>query len=207
MSFASFEWIYGCSLIFAQRLILCFAPGLRGSSKRVAASKPSFSSNSMESAKTAAKLWCSSVRGTLPVCVSVRFLSCSCVHDTQHVHFGCVWVWFAGATNRPKELDDAALRRLTKRLYIPLPDRDGRLQLLKRLLKKHTNSGQKVDMPLEHIEWVCDKAEGKVEVNTDAVKRRRILTVDVCAGYSGADMDTLCREAATWPIRKYALCV
>ena len=27
-----------------------------------------------------------------------------------------------GATNRPQELDEAARRRLVKKLYIPLPD-------------------------------------------------------------------------------------
>ena len=32
-----------------------------------------------------------------------------------------------GATNRPQELDDAARRRLVKRLYIPLPDQADRL--------------------------------------------------------------------------------
>lgn len=29
-----------------------------------------------------------------------------------------------GATNRPHELDEAARRRLAKRLYVPLPDQE-----------------------------------------------------------------------------------
>lgn len=32
-----------------------------------------------------------------------------------------MYIHFLGATNRPQELDEAARRRLTKRLYIPLP--------------------------------------------------------------------------------------
>lgn len=31
-------------------------------------------------------------------------------------------ILIVGATNRPQELDEAVRRRLTKRLYIPLPE-------------------------------------------------------------------------------------
>jgi SpoVK/Ycf46/Vps4 family AAA+-type ATPase len=40
-----------------------------------------------------------------------------------------------GATNRPQELDEAALRRLVKRIYIPLPEPQTRFALLNHLLK------------------------------------------------------------------------
>ena len=42
-------------------------------------------------------------------------------------------VLIIGATNLPKELDDAVRRRFVKRLYIPLPNLDGRYQLIKTL--------------------------------------------------------------------------
>lgn len=35
---------------------------------------------------------------------------------------------------RPQELDDAVRRRLVKRIYIPLPDEEGRIAILKHLL-------------------------------------------------------------------------
>lgn len=40
-----------------------------------------------------------------------------------------------GATNRPDDLDEAVRRRLIKRLYIPLPNQDGRRQFIKRLIE------------------------------------------------------------------------
>ncbi|KAK8761869.1 hypothetical protein V5799_026866 [Amblyomma americanum] len=79
-----------------------------------------------------------------------------------------------GATNRPKELDEAARRRLAKRLYIPLPERAARRQMVCRLLAQ-----------VEH------------SLNEDDIDRVASLT----QGYSGADMALLCKEAALGPIR------
>jgi SpoVK/Ycf46/Vps4 family AAA+-type ATPase len=79
-----------------------------------------------------------------------------------------------GATNRPQELDEAARRRLQKRLYIPLPDAESRRALLELLLNKAPNklSGGEID---------------EITAKT--------------AGYSGSDINQLCREAAMGPLR------
>ncbi|CDF37587.1 unnamed protein product [Chondrus crispus] len=55
-------------------------------------------------------------------------------------------VLVVGATNRPQELDEAARRRLVKRLYIPLPDTEARSSLVGRLLQKQTNSLNETDV-------------------------------------------------------------
>ncbi|XP_013197630.1 fidgetin-like protein 1 [Amyelois transitella] len=79
-----------------------------------------------------------------------------------------------GATNRPQELDEAARRRLVKRLYIPLPDASARGQIISNLLSNENNN-----------------------LSPDEVTEIARLT----EGYSGADMKSLCSEAAMGPIR------
>ncbi|KAF5834481.1 P-loop containing nucleoside triphosphate hydrolase protein [Dunaliella salina] len=60
-----------------------------------------------------------------------------------------------GATNRPHELDDAARRRLVKRIYIPLPNAEGRAAILGYLLK-----GQPHLLRSRELESVVQLTEG-----------------------------------------------
>ncbi|XP_050238560.1 uncharacterized protein LOC126688039 [Mercurialis annua] len=80
-----------------------------------------------------------------------------------------------GATNKPQELDDAVLRRLVKRIYVPLPDKSVRMVLLKHKLKD-----QSFSLPDADLERLVRETEG----------------------YSGSDLQALCEEAAMMPIRE-----
>ncbi|XP_020588987.1 spastin [Phalaenopsis equestris] len=80
-----------------------------------------------------------------------------------------------GATNKPQELDDAVLRRLVKRIYIPLPD-----QSVRRLLFKNKLKGQAFSLPDGDLDRLVRETEG----------------------YSGSDLQALCEEAAMMPIRE-----
>lgn len=83
-------------------------------------------------------------------------------------------VLVVGATNRPAELDEAARRRLVKRLYIPLPDAEARGSLVRRLLTKQSHK----------LEDSCIAS-----------------IVKLTEGYSGSDLYALCAEAALGPVR------
>lgn len=83
-----------------------------------------------------------------------------------------------GATNRPQEIDEAARRRLAKRLYIPLPETAARQQIVTNLMSR-----EKSQLGAGELEKVVSNTEG----------------------FSGADMTQLCREAALGPIRSIQL--
>lgn len=88
-------------------------------------------------------------------------------------------VYVLGATNRPQDLDDAVIRRLSRRIFVPLPDVQGRTLLLKKLtLEKPGN-----------VNW--DITEDQLEEFAISLSR-----------FSGADIHALCREAALTPLRE-----
>ena len=83
-------------------------------------------------------------------------------------------VFILAATNRPWDLDDAILRRLTKRVYIPLPDDESRKRLFELKLR---NIKLANDIDFEHL-----------VKNTDR--------------YNSDDIESLCREAANAPFKR-----
>ena len=84
-------------------------------------------------------------------------------------------ILIVAATNRPQDIDEAARRRLVKRLYVPLPNEMARKQIIDNLLQ----------------------GQGHHNLTEDD-----ILTVaKETKGYSGADMAELCKESAMGPIR------
>ncbi|GAQ87626.1 katanin p60 ATPase-containing subunit [Klebsormidium nitens] len=82
-------------------------------------------------------------------------------------------VFVLAATNLPWELDTAMLRRLEKRILVPLPGGEARLRMLQHLLPP-------------------EKYPGLVFVET----------VEKTAGYSGSDVRLVCKEAAMRPLRR-----
>ena len=83
-------------------------------------------------------------------------------------------VFVMAASNLPWDLDTALLRRLEKRVCIPLPTVEAREAMLKKHLELRT-IGQSIDF--------------------NAMASRM-------DGYSGADLELVCREAAMRPVRR-----
>ena len=84
------------------------------------------------------------------------------------------FVMVLGATNMPWDLDDALRRRFEKRIYIPLPNKEGREQMF-------------------HINFKGIKLSNDVNIDT-LVKKTE--------GYSGHDISSVCREASLMNMRR-----
>lgn len=78
------------------------------------------------------------------------------------------------ATNLPWAIDEAARRRFTRRLYIPLPEYETRLTQLNKLFKFANHSLTETDF---------------------------IMIANLTEGYSNSDITSLAKEAAMEPIR------
>ncbi|KAG5177286.1 P-loop containing nucleoside triphosphate hydrolase protein [Tribonema minus] len=79
-----------------------------------------------------------------------------------------------GATNLPWELDEAVLRRLARRVYVPLPDGAARAALVARLLRGQSARLSKADVA---------------------------AVVAASEGYSCSDLAAVTKEAAMQPLR------
>jgi katanin p60 ATPase-containing subunit A1 len=77
------------------------------------------------------------------------------------------------ASNLPWDLDMAVLRRLEKRVLVPLPESEAR----EAMIRKHLQDRVVPEFAFKEI-------------------------ADSCVGFSGADIELLCREAAMMPVRR-----
>jgi SpoVK/Ycf46/Vps4 family AAA+-type ATPase len=68
---------------------------------------------------------------------------------------------------------------MPKRLYIPLPTKQARKQLIVGIMQKEMEKGNKYLIEEAHLEDILNRTKG----------------------YSGSDMISVCREAAMMPIR------
>ncbi|THU52922.1 hypothetical protein C4D60_Mb10t09000 [Musa balbisiana] len=83
-------------------------------------------------------------------------------------------VFVLAATNLPWELDAAMLRRLEKRILVPLPEPEARQAMFEELLP---SVPAKAEVPYDYL-------------------------VEKTEGYSGSDIRLVCKEAAMQPLRR-----
>ncbi|XP_002509525.2 ATPase family AAA domain-containing protein FIGL1 isoform X1 [Ricinus communis] len=107
---------------------------------------------------------------------SSRRLKTQFLIEMEGFDSGSEQILLIGATNRPQELDEAARRRLTKRLYIPLPSSEARAWIVRNLLEKDGL----LELSNFEIDSICKLTEG----------------------YSGSDMKNLVKDASMGPLRE-----
>ncbi|KAL4228098.1 Katanin p60 ATPase-containing subunit A-like 2 [Mactra antiquata] len=91
-------------------------------------------------------------------------------------------VFLLAASNIPWELDHAMLRRLEKRILVDLPTYEARKAMFK-----------------HHLPRIVNPSEGGLELMSDLDYDMLALKTE---GYSGSDIQLVCKEAAMRPVRK-----
>ncbi|XP_021297272.1 spastin-like [Herrania umbratica] len=107
---------------------------------------------------------------------SIRRLKTQFLVEMEGIDSGSEQIIVIGATNRPQDLDEAARRRLNKRLYIPLPTSEARSHIVLNTMGK--NGGNILEK--QDLDLICNLTDG----------------------YSGSDMKNLVQEAMMGPIRE-----
>ncbi|KAL8271726.1 hypothetical protein Esti_004321 [Eimeria stiedai] len=80
-----------------------------------------------------------------------------------------------GATNRPDMLDEAAVRRLSRRVLVPLPDAETRAEIIRKVLDSQTPGG--CQLQARDLSFLADHLEG----------------------WSGSDIRSLCASGNSSP--------
>lgn len=116
------------------------------------------------------------------------------------------------ATNCPWDLDEAMRRRLEKRVHIGLPDCASRRALLELHCTRSKNGGEGLGTEGAEVDANGGRSNGRGAggAGAGAGAGRVLVGVDVdldkvasaTDGYSGADMNLLCREASMMPMRR-----
>ena len=83
-------------------------------------------------------------------------------------------LYVIASTNKPWNLDFAFVRRFQKRVYVGMPDKESRIEILK-LYTSKLNLEQSIDF--------------------------RVLS-EICDGYSGSDIENVCRDAYQYTLDK-----
>ena len=83
------------------------------------------------------------------------------------------FVLFLASTNTPWDIDDAVISRFEKRIYVPLPDEDARMGILRIQLAKK-------GFEFDDYDWLVEKTKG----------------------YSGRDIKVLCKEGVYNMVRE-----
>ena len=110
------------------------------------------------------------------------------------MHIRCN-VFVLAASNLPWDLDPAFLRRLEKRVYVPLPNTPSRIKMFAYYLLPPPSSS------LSQQQQKQEQRQCRYRLSFTEEKYFKKFA-EMTEGYSGADIKLICKEAAMRPLRR-----